>query len=385
MGPLDGLRIIELQGIGPGPFCAMMLADMGAEVIRVDRTGAAGGLPRAERYDTLARGRRSIRLDLKSPRGIDILLGMVERSDGLIEGFRPGVIERLGVGPDKLLATNPALVVGRMTGWGQEGPMSHISGHDINYIALSGALFNIGGKDGPPAPPLNLVGDFGGGGMLLAYGMVCGILQARVSGKGQVVDAAMVDGAAILSASFFGQLAEGRLREGRGTHPLNGASHYYDAYQCADGEYISIASAEPQFYAELKQRLGLSEDEFGVQMNPKLWPEQKAKISALFLTKTRDEWCALLQDSDICFAPVLRFAEAPDHPHNQARKAFVEVDGVVQPAPAPRFSATPGEISRPPSQRGEHTDEILAEWGFSATDIAELHATGVVKGADTAA
>ncbi len=382
MGPLEGLRIIELQGIGPGPFCAMMLADMGAEVIRVDRTGAAGGLPRAERFDLLARGRRSIRLNLKSPQGVEILMRMVERADGLIEGFRPGVIERLGIGPDVLLEKNPALVIGRMTGWGQEGPISHISGHDINYIALSGALFNIGTRDGPPAPPLNLVGDFGGGGMLLAFGMVSAILKAKMSGTGQVVDAAMVDGAAILSTSFFGQLAEGRLREGRGNHPLNGASHYYDAYACADGEYISIASAEPQFYAELKQLLKLSEAEFGEQMNPKRWPDQKAKLGAIFLTKTRDQWCDLLQDSDICFAPVLRFAEAPEHPHNKARNAFIEVDGVVQPAPAPRFSATPCAVSRAPAQRGEHTDEILAEWGFSSTQIADYHAQGVVSGLD---
>lgn len=382
MGPLEGLRIIELQGIGPGPFCAMMLADMGAEVIRVDRTAAAGGLPRAERFDLLARGRRSIRLNLKSPQGVEILMRMVERADGLIEGFRPGVIERLGIGPDILLKKNPALVIGRMTGWGQEGPISHISGHDINYIALSGALFNIGTRDGPPAPPLNLVGDFGGGGMLLALGMVSAILKAKMSGTGQVVDAAMVDGAAILSTSFFGQLAEGRLREGRGNHPLNGASHYYDAYACADGEYISIASAEPQFYAELKQLLKLSEADFGEQMNPKRWPDQKAKLGAIFLTKTRDQWCDLLQDSDICFAPVLRFAEAPEHPHNKARNAFIEVDGVVQPAPAPRFSATPCAVSRAPAQRGEHTDEILAEWGFSSTQIADYHAQGVVSGLD---
>lgn len=382
MGPLQGLRIIELQGIGPGPFCAMMLADMGAEVIRVDRTGAAGGLPRAERYDLLARGRRSIRLDLKNPEGREILLRMVEKSDGLIEGFRPGVIERLGIGPDVLFEKNPALVVGRMTGWGQEGPISHIAGHDINYIALSGVLFNCGVKDGPPAPPLNLVGDFGGGGMLLAFGMVAGILRAKLSGKGQVVDAAMVDGASILSTSFFGQLAEGKLREGRGGHPLNGASHYYDAYECSDGEYISIASVEPQFYEELKELLDLSSEDFGEQMNPKRWAEQKIKIKALFLTKTQQQWCELLQQSDICFAPVLRFAEAPDHPHARARKAFIEIDGVVQPAPAPRFSATPCEIPVSPARRGEHTTEVLSEWGYSPDQIDDLYKRGAIKGTD---
>ncbi|MBV1876982.1 MAG: CoA transferase [Pseudomonadales bacterium] len=382
MGPLEGLKIIELQGIGPGPFCGMMLADMGAEVIRVDRTGAAGGIARAERYDLLARGRRSIRLNLKSDEGKAVLLRMVEKCDGLIEGFRPGVIERLGIGPEVLLAKNPAIVVGRMTGWGQEGPISQVAGHDINYIALTGALFNMGVKGGPPAPPLNLVGDFGGGGMFLALGMVSAILNARSTGKGQVVDAAMVDGASVLSTSFFGQMAAGKLHEGRGEHPLNGASHYYDAYECADGEYVSIASAEPQFYAELKQHLGLSEEEFGVQMDHTLWPNQKAKVKALFLTKTRAEWVEIMQQTDICFAPVLRFAEAPEHPHSKQRNAFVEVDGVVQPAPAPRFSSTPSEISGPPALRGEHTDAILSDWGYSAAEIAGLHANDAVGGAD---
>lgn len=380
MGPLQGLRIIELQGIGPGPFCGMMLADMGAEVIRIDRTGKAGGLVRSEKYDLLARGRRSIRLNLKSKEGIDVLLKMVEESDGLIEGFRPGVIERLGIGPEVLLKKNPALVVGRMTGWGQEGPISKIAGHDINYVALSGALFNMGVKGGPPAPPLNLVGDFGGGGMFLAFGMVSAIFSAKQTGVGQVVDAAMVDGASLLSASFFGQLAAGKLHEGRGEHVLNGASHYYDAYECADGEYISLASVEPQFYEELKGLLGLSEETFGVQSDHKLWPTQKTKIKALFLTKTRDEWCELLQQSDVCFAPVLRFSEAPEHPHAKARESFVEIDGIVQPAPAPRFSGTKCEISSAPAKRGEHTDDILSDWGYSKDEIAKLHAANAVQG-----
>ena len=382
MGPLKGVRIIELQGIGPGPFCGMMLADMGAEVIRIDRTGAPGGIARAERFDLLARGRRSIRLNLKSEEGIAVLLRMAAKSDGLIEGFRPGVIERLGIGPDILLAKNPSIVIGRMTGWGQEGPISNIAGHDINYIALSGALFNMGVKGGPPAPPLNLVGDFGGGGMLLAFGMVSAMLSAKATGKGQIVDAAMVDGAALLSTSFFGQMAAGKLDEGRGKHILTGASHYYDVYECSDGEYISIASIEPQFYAELKQLLVLSEEDFGNQMDCQLWPDQKTKIKALFLTKSRDEWANLLQQSDICFAPVLRYAEAPEHPHNKARNSFVNVDGVVQPAPAPRFSDTPGEISGPPAERGQHTDEILSDWGYSADEIAKLHANNAVSGVD---
>jgi len=380
MGPLEGLRVIELQGIGPGPFCAMMLADLGAEVIRIDRTGAPGGLHREEKYDLLARGRRSIRLNLKSQQGIEVLMRMVEGCDGLIEGFRPGVIERLGIGPDVLLEKNPALVVGRMTGWGQEGPMSHIAGHDINYIALSGALYNMGVKGGPPAPPLNLVGDFGGGGMFLALGMVSGILNAQQTGLGQVIDAAMVDGASLLSASFFGQLAAGKLHEGRGQHPLNGASHYYDAYECADGEYISIASVEPQFYEQLKQLLGLTEEDFGEQSNYKLWPTQKLKIKALFLTKTQTQWCELLQDSDVCFAPVLRFDQVADHPHHVARQSFVEIEGVVHPAPAPRFSDTKCEISRPPAKRGQHTEEILADWGYSKHEISTLYSDNAIEG-----
>lgn len=382
MGPLDGIRILELQGIGPAPFCAMMLADMGAEVIRVDRTGAFGGIPRAPKYDLLARGRRSMRVDLKHPDGKETLLRMVEQADGMIEGFRPGVIERLGIGPDVLLERNPRLVIGRMTGWGQEGPIAKVAGHDINYIALAGALFNMGNKGSPPSPPLNLVGDFGGGGMFLAYGMVCGILRARISGEGQVVDSAMVDGTAVLSTSMFGRLAEGTMEEGRAASSSNGASHYYNAYECADGEYISIASLEPQFYAELRELLSLSDDDFGEQMNPARWDEQHAKLQAIFKTRTRDAWCDVLQQSDICFAPVLRYAEAPNHPHNAARNTFVEVDGIVQPAPAPRFSATPGEISRPPAERGAHTDEVLGDFGFSGGEIAALHSSGAVKGVD---
>ena len=382
MGPLEGIRIIELQGIGPGPFCAMMLADMGAEVIRVDRPGARGGLPREPRYDTLARGRRSVRIDLKLPDGVEALLRMTESADGLIEGFRPGVIERLGLGPDVLLERNPRLVIGRMTGWGQEGPIAHTAGHDINYISLAGALFNIGRKGAPPVPPLNLVGDFGGGGMFLAFGMVCGILSARQTGAGQVVDSAMVDGAAVLCAAMYGQLAAGRLEEGRETGVVNGGSHFYDAFECSDGEFVSIASIEPQFYAELCKLMGLEAEDFGEQMNPKRWPEQRAKIAALFRTKTRDEWCDVLQQSDACFAPVLRMAEAIEHPQNRVRKTFVEVDGVVQPAPAPRFSATPPEISRPPAQPGEYTDEILADFGFSSDEISALHESGAVAGQD---
>ena len=340
-------------------------------------------MPRTPKFDLLARGRRSIRLDLKNPEGLQTLLRMVELSDGLIEGFRPGVIERLGIGPDVLLERNPKLVIGRMTGWGQSGPIAHVAGHDINYIALAGALFNIGRKGGPPVPPLNLVGDFGGGGMFLAFGMVCALLRARESGRGQVVDSAMVDGTAVLSTSMFGRIAEGTMAEGRGTTATNGGTHFYNVYECADGEFISIASIEPQFYAELCEHLNLAEEDFSQQLDPARWDEQEAKLAALFATKTRDEWSALLQDSDICFAPVLRFAEAPQHPHNASRETFVEIDGIVQPAPAPRFSETRPEISRPPAERGEHTDEILADMGFAAEEIAQLHAGGAIKGLDT--
>ena len=383
MGPLSGVRIVELQGIGPGPFCAMMLADMGAEVIRVDRPGAPGGMPRDPRFDILARGRRSVRIDLKKPEGVETLLRLAENADGIIEGFRPGVIERLGIGPDVLLARNPRIIVGRMTGWGQEGPIAKVAGHDINYIALTGALFNIGPKDGPPVPPLNLVGDFGGGGMLLAFGMVSGILRARESGQGQVVDAAMVDGAAILCAPFFGQLASGQLREGRGQGIVNGGTHFYDAFECSDGEYVSIASIEPQFYAELCEHLELPEEDFGEQMSPSLWPKQREKIAAIFRTRTRAEWTERLQQTDICFGPVLRMSEALDHPQNVARDTFVEVGGIRQPAPAPRFSGTPAEISRPPAQPGEHPDEILADWGVAQEEIAALTDAKAVAGADS--
>ena len=382
MGPLSGVRVIELQGIGPGPFCAMMLADMGAEVIRVDRSGAPGGLQRERRYDLLARGRRSLRLDLKNASGVETLLRLAERADGLIEGFRPGVIERLGIGPDVLLGRNPRIVVGRMTGWGQDGPISHVAGHDINYISLAGALFNIGQKDGPPVPPLNLVGDFGGGGMFLAFGMVCAMLSARQSGRGQVVDSAMVDGAAVLCTSFFGQLAAGKLREGRGSGIINGGSHFYDAFECADGEFVSIASIEPQFYAELCEHLELDTADFGEQMNPHRWPEQREKIATIFKTRSREEWTKRLEKTDICFAPVLRMAEALEHPHNLARETFVEVDGIRQPAPAPRFSETPAEIGGPPAERGADTDEILGDWGFTSAEILGLHEAGAITGLD---
>jgi len=380
MGPLAGVKVIELAGIGPAPFCAMMLADMGAEVIRVDRAqGRPGGIGLETKYGVLQRSRKSIRVDLKSEGGIETIKRLVEGADALIEGFRPGVMERLGLGPDELLKRNPALIFGRMTGWGQEGPIAHTAGHDINYIALAGTLSAIGIKDGPPVPPLNLVGDFGGGGMLLAFGVLAGIIEARNSGKGQVIDAAMVDGSAILAASIHGMLAQGLWKEGRGGNILDTGAHFYDTYECADGEYVSIGSIEPQFYAELIELGGLDPDDFGSQMKRDQWPEKKEKLAKVMKTKTRDEWDAIMQQSDICFAPVLGFAEAHKHPHNVARDTFVEVEGVMQPAPAPRFSRTKEGVQMPPPKPGQHTDEVLGDWGFSESDIKSLHEQGAIK------
>jgi alpha-methylacyl-CoA racemase len=380
MGPLEGITIIELAGIGPGPFCAMMLADMGADVIRVDRAGAVkGGDPDQPPMDTLTRNRRSIGIDLKNPDGVEAVLKMVESADGLIEGFRPGVTERLGLGPEDCAARNPKLVYGRMTGWGQEGPYAQAAGHDINYIALAGALEPIGRAGGPPHPPLNLVGDFGGGGMYLAFGMVCGILEAQRSGQGQVVDAAMVDGAASLINMFWGMRAAGVWKPERGTNLLDTGSHFYDVYECSDGNYISIGSIEPQFYAELLEKSGLGQqDDLPAQMDRERWPEMKQRIGDIFKSKSRDEWCAIMEHTDICFAPVLSPEEAVEHPHNKARGTFVEVAGLTQAGPAPRFSRTSPEIVRPAAHPGQHTDEVLGQFGFDADDIAKLHDTGAV-------
>ncbi|HEX2850587.1 MAG TPA: CaiB/BaiF CoA-transferase family protein, partial [Acidimicrobiales bacterium] len=371
----------EIAGIGPGPFTAMLLSDMGAEVIRVDRAQAVmGGDPSKPPTDVLNRGRRSIGVDLKNPDGVQTVLRLVEQADALIEGFRPGVAERLGIGPDDCFARNPKLVYGRMTGWGQDGPMASAAGHDINYIALAGALDPIGRAGEAPVPPLNLVGDFGGGGMFLAFGVACALLEAQRSGQGQVVDAAMVDGAATLTAMFHGMRAMGFWNEERGTNLLDTGAHFYDVYECADGKYVSIGSIEPQFYAELLQRTGLAGDpDLAGQMNRSKWPELKARLAEVFKTKTRAEWSEVMEGTDVCFAPVLSLSEAPEHPHNVARGTFTEVAGVVQPAPAPRFSRTPGEISRPASHAGQHTDEALADWGFSSDEIAKLREAGAVK------
>jgi len=377
-GPLSGIKVVEITGIGPGPFCAMMLADLGADVIRIDRSAAVRAqLPDKPSNDVLARGRRSIGVDLKHPEGVELVLQLIEKADVLTEGFRPGVMERLGLGPEVCLKRNPKLVYGRMTGFGQEGPMAQAAGHDINYIALAGALAHIGREGDKPLPPLNLVGDFGGGGMLLALGVCAALVERGKSGKGQVVDAAMVDGAATLMAFIHGFYAGGGWGE-RGTNLLDTGAHFYDTYETKDAKYISLGSIEPQFYAELLELTGLDKETLPQQMDRKQWPAMKQRLTALFKTKTRAEWCALMEGSDVCFAPVLTIPEAYEHPHNIARGTFVEVAGVKQPGPSPRFSRTPGEIKRPPPHPGQHTAEALADWGISAEAMSKLRNTKAI-------
>jgi alpha-methylacyl-CoA racemase len=379
MGPLNGMKVIEVAGIGPGPFAAMMLADMGAEVLRVDRAGSVrGGDPERPPLDLLARGRRSVGIDLKQPAGVELLLELVEGADALVEGFRPGVAERLGFGPDVCLARNPRLVFGRMTGWGQEGPYAHTAGHDLNYIALAGALAHFGRAGEPPTPPINLVGDFGGGGMLMAFGVVCGLLEASRSGQGQVVDAAMVDGAALLMTMMHGFSAMGMWNDERGTNLLDTGAHCYDVYETSDGKWVSIGSLEPQFYAELLEKLPVDAAEFANQHDRAAWPAKKEKLAAVFRTRTRDAWCEVFEGSDVCFAPVLTMHEAVDHPHNRHRQTFVEVAGLAQPAPAPRFSRTPSGVPTPPSHAGQHTDEALGDWGVDTGRLADLRNSGVI-------
>ena len=377
-GPLAGLRIIELASLGPAPFCGMMLADMGAEVIRVDRVGGSNAAIEFQpQFDVLGRGRRSIRVDLKSAQGKEIVFKLIQNAEALIEGYRPGVLERLGLGPEQLWQSNPALVVGRMTGWGQEGPLSQTAGHDINYVAVSGALYNIGERDGPPVPPLNLVGDFGGGGLLLAFGLLCAILEARQSGKGQVVDAAMVDGASALTAGVHAMMAEGAFQEGRGTSILSGGAPFYGTFECADGEYVSIGALEPPFYAELIGLMELDIDLFA-KRTPNLWEEQRRLIAERFKQRTRDEWCELLEEKDVCFAPILSLKEAPNHHHNLARKAFVEIEGLTQPAPAPRFSRTATDVPQGAPAHGADTVELLRSLGYKEQDVNELADAGVI-------
>jgi alpha-methylacyl-CoA racemase len=379
MGPLSGITVIEIAGIGPGPYCGMLLADLGADVIRIDRTQAVtGGDPASPPADLLARGRRSVGVDLKNPDGVEVVLGLVERADALIEGFRPGVTERLGIGPDDCLARNPRLVYGRMTGWGQDGPYASTAGHDINYISLAGALEPIGRRGEAPVPPLNLVGDFGGGGLLLAFGLVAALLEVTRSGRGQVIDAAMVDGAASLMTMTHSFRAMGLWNDERGTNMLDTGAHYYDVYETADGRYVSVGSIESQFYAELLRLTGLEGEDLPAQNDRSQWPALKERLAGIFRTKTRDEWCALMEGTDVCFAPVLSIPEATEHPHNVARGTFVEVAGITQPGPAPRFSRTPGEIRRPPAHAGQHTDEVLTEAGFDADRLAKLREAGAI-------
>ena len=378
MGPLAGLKVLEFEAIGPGPFCGMMLADMGADVLLVDRPDDPRlGFGRDRWFDVMVRGRRSATLDLKSKGGVAAAIELAGKADAIIEGFRPGVTERLGLGPEVLLKKNPKLVYGRMTGWGQDGPLAPRAGHDINYIALTGVLHAIGRAGSAPVPPLNLVGDFGGGGMLLAFGIACALLEAQRSGKGQVVDAAMVDGASLLATMFSGMLAAKRWSETRGENVLDSGAPWYDTYETKDGKYVAIGSIEPKFYEELIQRLGLAGQTLPAQHDRKGWPALRKSFSEKFREKTRDEWCGVFEGSDACFAPVLTFSEARAHPHNAARRTFVNSGKVDQPAPAPRFSRTPGAIRRAPPERGEGGKEALVDWGFAPAEIEKLKSSGL--------
>jgi alpha-methylacyl-CoA racemase len=378
MGPLKNVKVIEVGGIGPAPFCSMMLSDMGAEIVRVERKGKGSSLE--PKFNVLNRGRKSIGVDLKKAEGVEMVLGMIEKADALTEGFRPGVMEGLGLGPDVCLERNPRLVYGRMTGWGRSGPLSSAAGHDINFIGLSGALYPMGQRDRNPPPPLNLVGDFGGGGLVLAFGIVCALYEARESGQGQVVDAAMVDGAAVQMAWLYGMRAGGFWSDKRENNVLDGGAHFYDTYETKDDKYICVGSVEPQFYALLLKHTGMENDsDFGNQMDKRKWTLCKDKLKAVFKTKTRDEWCRIMEGTDICFAPVLTLEEAPKHAHNIERGSFVEIDGVLQPAPAPRFSRTVPEIPKPPSADCADTEEVLADLGFSEDKIRSLRAAGVIQ------
>ena len=373
-GPLSGLKVVEFAGIGPGPFCGMLLSDLGADVVRVDRKGGRGGA----KSDITSRGRRSVALDLKQPAAVEACLKLMDGADAILEGFRPGVMERLGLGPDVALGRNPKLVYGRMTGWGQFGPYAKAAGHDMNYIAITGALDAIGTRE-KPIPPLNLVGDFGGGALYLAFGLLAGVISARQTGQGQVIDCAMSDGAASLMSMFYGFKASGMWSDaGRRTNLLDGGAHFYDTYQCSDGRWISIGSIEPQFYALLLEKTGINDPDFKAQMDRGQWDSLREKLATVIASKTQAEWCEIMDATDVCFAPILNMDEAPRHAHNVARQTFVEVEGVIQPAPAPRFSGTPGKIQGPPPAIGAHNETALSEWGFSREQIAELEAQGAL-------
>ena len=364
-GPLAGLKVVEFAGIGPGPFCAMLLSDLGADVIRIDRKGAKGGHP----ADLTSRGRRSVALDLKKPEGVEAARALAAKADVLIEGFRPGVMERLGLGPDVLMEDNPKLVYGRMTGWGQFGALSHSAGHDLNYISITGALAAMGRGDSPPPPPLNLVGDFGGGSLYLAFGICAALFEANQSGKGQIIDCAMSDGAASLMSMFYGMKAMGVWSSERDANLLDGGAHFYDTYECSDGKFVSIGSIEPQFYAILLEKADLTDPDFQAQHDKSKWPDLSDKLATVIKTKSRDKWCEIMEGTDICFAPVLTMDEAPAYKHNKDRQTFVEDYGVVQPAPAPRFSRTPGAIQGPAPKIGDHSESALISWGVSDGDV----------------
>jgi len=380
LGPLEGIKIIELAAIGPVPLCGMLLADLGADVVRVDRIEPSGlGIPLDQRFEVNSRSRRSIAVDLKRSEGREAVLRLADKADVLMEGFRPGVAERLGLGPDVCLSRNGRLVYGRMTGFGQDGVLANAAGHDLNYIALTGALHAIGPRDGKPLPPLNLIGDYGGGALYLALGILSALLERNRSGKGQVVDAAMVEGAASLTSIFYGLTAAGTWSNARGDNVLDGGAPFYNVYETADGRYVSIAAIENKFFAELAQRIGLDTSYIERQNDRGIWPEMEQRLIAIFRSKTRDQWCELLEGSDACFAPVLSISEAPHHPHNVSRQVFVEVNGFAQPAPAPRFSRTKSAAPRPVAKVGEHTDEVLEEAGFAREEVERLRGAGAVR------
>ena len=369
MGPLAGIKVVEMAAIGPVPFCAMMLSDMGAEVIRIDRLSQKGS---GHRANVLFRGRKSIAVDLKNQQGVETALKLIDKSDVVIEGFRPGVMERLGLGPETCLKQNPRLVYGRMTGWGQHGGLSQAAGHDINYISLAGALGSMGYPDRPPTPPLNLIGDFGGGAMYLLSGVLAALLERHSSGKGQIIDAAMTDGTASLLSGFYGMMAMGMWTTDRYKNRLDGGAFYYGSYECKDGKHISLGSLEPQFYALLLEKCEIKDESFKEQLDQETWPLKRQKMEALFKTRTRDQWCELLEGTDVCFSPILDLEEAPNHPHNKDRDTFVDFEGVTQPAPAPRFSRTQGNIQASASLIGENSEEILEKWGFTNDQINSM-------------
>tara|TARA_B100000676_G_scaffold312967_1_gene390251 strand:+ start:3479 stop:4624 length:1146 start_codon:yes stop_codon:yes gene_type:complete len=379
MGPLKGVKVVEFAGIGPGPFCCMLLADMGANVLRIDRAVNVGNDISEPKYNNLLRGRKNIALDLKHPDGVEAALKLCDKADIIIEGFRPGVMERLGLGPDVIFERNQKVVYGRMTGWGQDGPIAKTPGHDINYIALTGALYAIGSKESGPIPPLNLVGDFGGGALYMAMGALAAYIEAQKSGSGQIVDTSMVEGAASLMTAVYGMLADGRYLEERETNRLDGGCHHYNVYETSDGEHICIGSNEPQFYAEMLKTIGLDQANLPEQTDRKYWPEMTERLATIFKTKSREEWTDIMEQKEICYAPVLRPSEAINHHHNVARDTFIEVDGFPQPGPAPKFSRTESKTPMGCAYAGEHTEEALGEWGFTAVDIAALTASGAAK------